>query len=294
MSRLKHVLGLCGLLGALGIGLSPAHAGENTVAVSGTGTIDPGLPCPPDGCDVDLDFTAVFAGEDASGTASCTFAGHDNFPGGATVVAGSGSGTINCAGGVTATGVVTFSRTGTAVTVGGSITVNGCSADVSVGLVFHPLTTPPVTTFGVHGGGRVHVNCTTHRNAVAVSGTGTINPGLPCPVNGCLIHLDFTAVFAGQDAQGTATCTFDGTDTFPGGATVLAGSGSGTINCSGGVTANGTVTFSRTGTVVDVGGTITVNTLSAQVDVTLVFHPTSTPPVTAFGVHGGGTVTTTS
>lgn len=129
-------------------------------------------------------------------------------------------------------------------------------------------------------------------NVVAVSGTGSINPGLPCPPSGCTIHLDFTAVFAGPNAQGTASCTFDGVDNFAGGATVLAGSGSGTINCSGGATANGTVTFSRTGVVVDVGGSIGVNAATGcVVDVTLAFHPVTPPPVTTFGVHGGGTIT---
>ena len=123
---------------------------------------------------------------------------------------------------------------------------------------------------------------------VAISGTGTINPGLPCPPSGCSIHLDFTAVFAGA-ANGIASCTLDGTDDFPGGATVLSGSGSGTVNCAGDVSANGTVAFSRTGAVVDVGGMLTVNGEPATVHVTLAFRPLTSPPFTTFAVEGGGT-----
>ena len=129
-------------------------------------------------------------------------------------------------------------------------------------------------------------------NVVAIHGFGRMNPGTPCPPAGCFIDGYYAmAVFAGQDASGTATCTFAGTDNFPGGATVVAGSGSGTINCSGGVTANGTITFSRTGVVIDVSGSITVNGLTCTVDVTLAFVPTTTPPITNFEVDGGGTVT---
>jgi hypothetical protein len=125
-------------------------------------------------------------------------------------------------------------------------------------------------------------------NGVSVAGTGTIAPGLPCPASGCAIHLDFTALFI---PAGTASCTFDGTDTFPGGATVAAGSGSGTINCSGGVSASGTVTFSRTGTLVSVGGNLTANGHGCTVNADLAFAPTSPPPTTSFLVTGGGTVT---
>jgi hypothetical protein len=134
-------------------------------------------------------------------------------------------------------------------------------------------------------------NCAPSDNTVVVEGSGTIDPGLPCPASGCTIHLDFTAAFAGQNASGTATCTFDGTDTFPGGATVVAGSGSGTISCTGGVSASGTVTFTRTGAVVNVGGSLTVNGQSCTPNVTLAFVPSGTPPVRTFSVTGGGTVT---
>jgi hypothetical protein len=97
------------------------------------------------------------------------------------------------------------------------------------------------------------------QNAGSMAGTGTINPGLPCPASGCSIHADFTLVLGGQDAAGTASCTFDGTDTFPGGATVVSGSGSGTVSCSGGFSAQGTVSYTRTGNVTTFTGNLTVN-----------------------------------
>lgn len=156
MSRLAHVLGIVGLVAVLGFA-SPAHAVENVVAVSGTGTINPGLPCPSTGCTIHLDFTAVFAGEDASGTATCTLDGVDNYPGGGMFVFGRGYGTINCSGGVTANGRVDFERLLVDVDVYGTITVNGRPATVEVTLAFHWTTTPPVTSFGVNGGGMVSI-----------------------------------------------------------------------------------------------------------------------------------------
>ena len=155
MSFLRKSAMALAVVAPLALGMTPAHAGNNAVAVSGTGTINPGLPCPPSGCSIHLDFTAVFGGDDATGQATCTFDGNDTEPGGATVVKGSGSGTINCSGGVTANGTVTFSRIGVAVSVSGSITVNGKNCSVDVNLAFHATTPPPVTSFGVNGGGRV-------------------------------------------------------------------------------------------------------------------------------------------
>jgi hypothetical protein len=125
---------------------------------------------------------------------------------------------------------------------------------------------------------------------VAVSGSGTIDPGLPCPsATGCNVELSFTALFAGPAA--TASCTFSGRDTTLGGGTVLHGEGWGTITCSGGVSASGRVTFSRDSAVVNVGDLITVNGSTCWVGVTLAFVPGGPPPVTSFSVHGGGTLT---
>jgi hypothetical protein len=128
-------------------------------------------------------------------------------------------------------------------------------------------------------------------NSVSVAGTDTISPGLPCPPSGCALHLDFTALFAGQDASGTATCTFDGTDTYWGGATVLHGSGSGTVSCSGGVRASGTLVFVRTGFVGSLSGNLTVNGGACTTSITLIWPPTSANPTTTSGFIGGGTVT---
>ena len=83
--------------------------------------------------------------------------------------------------------------------------------------------------------------------ALVVAGLGTVtNPGLPCD-DSCDVHLDFTLVGAGLGsgpAAGVASCTFDGTT---GADTVVSGSGSGGIDCSGGVTESGTCSFDRTG-----------------------------------------------
>ena len=126
---------------------------------------------------------------------------------------------------------------------------------------------------------------------IAVEGSGTISPGLPCPRSGCAIHLDFSAVFTGDVAVGTSACTFDGTDTFPGGATILQGQGAGDIACSGTVSASGTVNFTRAGTVVDVTGCVWVNGTYVKVHVVLHFVGTPPPPIVSFTVTGGGSST---
>ena len=154
---LRKTLLAAAAVAPLALGMVPAHAGQNVVQVSGTGTIDPGLPCPPAGCNIHLDFAASFAGQDASGNASCTFDGTDTVAGGATLAQGSGSGTIDCTGGATAHGTVSFIRVGAAVSVTGSITVNGHTCAVTVGLVFSTTQTPPITSFRVDGGG--NINC---------------------------------------------------------------------------------------------------------------------------------------
>ena len=132
-------------------GVPAAHAGENVGSLSGSGTINPGLPCPPSGCSIHADFTLTLVGQDVSGTGSCTFDGTDTFPGGATLLAGSGSGTINCSGGFSASGTVSFSRTGSSVTMTGNITVNGSSCTITIGVAFSGLwiwaNFGPITVF---------------------------------------------------------------------------------------------------------------------------------------------------
>ena len=119
---------------------------------------------------------------------------------------------------------------------------------------------------------------------MTVDGSGAINPGLPCPPSGCAIHVDLTAVFAGQLATGFSACTFDGSDTYPGGATVVAGAGRGTVNCAGDETAGGTLSFVRSGTYLRVYGCLVVNGSYVVVDLHGSFTPKTTPPVTAFAV----------
>jgi hypothetical protein len=148
MRRLLMVAGLVALLAA------PARAGTNTVAFSGTATIDPGIPCPIAGCALEATATAVFSGQDATGTAACTFSGRDDTPGGATLQHGQGSGTVNCFGGVSVSGTVSFDRTANVVRVSGSVTVNGRSCTVNVTAVFTG-GPPPTTSGSFQGGGTV-------------------------------------------------------------------------------------------------------------------------------------------
>jgi hypothetical protein len=129
-------------------GVPAAHAGQNAGSMEGSGTMDPGVPCPASGCSVHAGFTLALAGQDVAGTASCTFDGYDSYPGGATALAGSGSGTISCSGGFSASGTVTYSRTGTLTTFTGNLTVNGI---ICVIVVFHGawiwVSAPPFTVF---------------------------------------------------------------------------------------------------------------------------------------------------
>jgi hypothetical protein len=105
----------------------------------------------------------------------------------------------------------------------------------------------PTTAYAVGGG--------------AVVGTGYFDPGLPCPYS-CHIHIDFTIAGGGTEGVGTATCTFDG-DT--GADTILQGSGSGYIDCSGGVNQQAWVDFTRTGTVMQINGSAGVRASGTMV-----------------------------
>jgi hypothetical protein len=119
--------------------------------------------------------------------------------------------------------------------------------------------------------------------AYSVIGTGWTFPGLPCPSNGCYVRLDFTLAGGGTEAAGTANCTFDGST---GADTLLAGTGNGTIECSGGVPANGYCHFDRSGPVMTVGCDATVNGYESPVAAVLVFMPLSANPTTSFAVVG--------
>jgi hypothetical protein len=82
-------------------------------------------------------------------------------------------------------------------------------------------------------------------DVAALSGTGTRDPGLPCP-SSCHIHIDFTIARGGTAGADVSACTFDG-DTGPD--TALTGAGSGTFDCSGSPAMSGPLSFSRTGPV---------------------------------------------
>jgi hypothetical protein len=115
---------------ALLAGAAPAHAATNAVHISGSYSMDPGVPCPVTGCDEHWDFTAAWVGLDFAGTSSCTYDGHT---GPSTLTSGNGSGTMSCSGGVSASGTVSYTSVGPQFTMVGSVTVNGrgCSLSVS-------------------------------------------------------------------------------------------------------------------------------------------------------------------
>jgi hypothetical protein len=122
------------------------------VHVAGTGSVtNPGLPCD-DSCDVHLDFTLVGVGIGAAGVASCTF---DGTTGADTILSGNGSGSIDCSGGVTASGTCSFNRTGPVVVVDCNGTINGYSGTVTAALAFVPTSANPTTSFIVAGTGLV-------------------------------------------------------------------------------------------------------------------------------------------
>jgi hypothetical protein len=105
---------------------------SDTVTVFGTGQLTHGFQCAP--CGITLNFTAIFAGDDGAGTTNCTFTGTD--PAG-TLVAGSGSGTVACDDGSSAS--VTFTRIGPVVTLSGTVSHGGTTHTIAAGaLVFVP------------------------------------------------------------------------------------------------------------------------------------------------------------
>lgn len=116
-------------------------------------------------------------------------------------------------------------------------------------------------------------------DVVAVEGSGTITPALPC--TGCVINFNFTAIVAGDEAGAYTGCQFNGTSTGLEDETM--GRGSGTL---GGCAAAGTVAYIRTGPLVQVSGKVTVNGVCHDIlESALVFVPTS-QPVTTFIVTG--------
>lgn len=126
-------------------------------------------------------------------------------------------------------------------------------------------------------------------DAIAITGTGSIDPGLPCAPS-CTIRMDFTAVLSGPDVVRTSSCVFNGYDTYPGGATLTQGSGFGAISCDGDIPISGSMSYSRSGPTMSMTGTVTVGeSVGVPIEMTLGFVPTSVSPITSFSFSGGGT-----
>jgi len=117
----------------------------NYATVAGTGGISPGLP--QSGCafqSVSFSGTAVAVGTNA-GTYSITFNGNSDIC--EDLNTGHGSGTLS--GGVT--GSVTYSRTGSAVTLSGSVTLGGTTENIQAGgCAFAPTSAPPITSYALN------------------------------------------------------------------------------------------------------------------------------------------------
>jgi len=117
-----------------------------------------------------------------------------------------------------------------------------------------------------------------------VAGTGTITPGLP--TTGCAVQTDITfngtGLLVGDDGV-----TFPATINFDGNSgstceTLTSGQGSGTV--SGTITGN--VTYQRTGSNVQVFGSVTINGRPHQpISADCHFDPTSANPVTSYALN---------
>ena len=117
----RYVRALLAATCALGLvaGTSPSSSSPNVVTMVGTGTYSPGLPTT--GCafqSVSFDGTAVFAGTHA-GVYALHFDGSSSTC--ESLTTGSGSGTLSGQ----VTGNLTYSRTGTVVTLSGNLQIDG-------------------------------------------------------------------------------------------------------------------------------------------------------------------------
>jgi hypothetical protein len=262
-----------------------AHAGQNSVTVAGSATIYPGVPCY-SGCAVQAAFTAVFAGSDVAGTASCFYNGVEY----GTEVAGSGGGTVDCDGGFV-TGSVSFARTGTAVSLTGGVEVAGTAMDLTLGLVLVPTTGPPVQSAAFTGTGTVSTRLIVHppdvhQASLTFLGTGVVYPGNPCPGWPCDVYESLTVVMAGAHNDLLDHCDFAGRETFPG--TELQQEWVGDLWCSSGMT--GSLIFNRIGAVIVVGGSVTYAGDTGSVTAIGLHLPTSLLPTTSFLTVGSGLV----
>ena len=140
----RYVRALLAATCALGLvaGTSPSSSSPNVVTMVGTGTYSPGLPTT--GCafqSVSFDGTAAFAGTHA-GVYALHFDGSSSTC--ESLTTGSGSGTLSGQ----VTGNLTYSRTGTVVTLSGSFRVNGGPEHAIAAVVCVPVPTsvnPQVT-----------------------------------------------------------------------------------------------------------------------------------------------------
>lgn len=138
---------------------APARAETGGFALFGTGTYEPGLPCPaPTGCAERWETSAFFFSDIATGFGACTYDGWENHPGGATVLAGSGTGTFSCTGGATVSGTLTYQRTGGYLTARQCLVVNGRDVEIDLHGV-QVLGPPPFTTFRLFALVRIVAPC---------------------------------------------------------------------------------------------------------------------------------------
>jgi hypothetical protein len=121
--------------------------GRDGVTVAGQGTISPGIPstgCASFAPHVTFDGQGAVIGPDAQ-VAAIHFVG-DSTSGCASATADSGTGVLSG----TASGNVSFSRTGTVVTVSGSgLTVGSKTFDVTAVCQFHPTSAAPTNSYAL-------------------------------------------------------------------------------------------------------------------------------------------------
>ena len=121
------------------------------------------------------------------------------------------------------------------------------------------------------------------RDAASAAGTGTISPGLP--TTGCAVQTDITfngtGVVEGLDGQNSAaTFNFDGNS---GSVCETLGSGQGSGTLGGTLTsAPGGISYTRTGSTVQVSGTVVFNGATLSATAVCQFAPTDNNPVTTY------------
>ena len=130
------------------------------------------------------------------------------------------------------------------------------------------------------------VPCPSNTDNVTTVGNGVIVPGLTITCTNQFVYFDSTfLVFAGDENSLNGRVHFDGassgceTDTF--------GQGSGTLTGD----MAGTVTYVRTGTIVTITGSVTVNGESHGLTAECAFSPTTYNPIDHYALACTGTMT---